>query len=226
MTSRSIAELFEYFDINELHISFTNGLWRYQSWGYPVIDAGPGAEVWAWFQNDTVQLIDEKWKNLCGTLSGLFCASLSFIDESNTFEPAYSLRPLFHDNDNSVSKPIVRFAALPREIVCTENLTPWKKLLPCSLKEGFISILNPDHIYSTNYHSLGVHMRKLCMTKECSKYQIEVKQTVNLVHDLALFGGKDWSIRKLFGSGLFGACTLSGMTYFCRKKVLQFCTTQ
>jgi len=28
----------------------------------------------------------------------------------------------------------VRYASLPREIVCTENLTPWKKLLPCGPK--------------------------------------------------------------------------------------------
>ena len=26
------------------------------------------------------------------------------------------------------------YAALPHEIVCTENLTPWSKLLPCGLK--------------------------------------------------------------------------------------------
>ncbi len=28
----------------------------------------------------------------------------------------------------------LRYATLPREIVCTENLTPWKKLLPCGSK--------------------------------------------------------------------------------------------
>uniref|UniRef100_A0A4W5NUA5 Phosphatidylinositol glycan anchor biosynthesis class T n=1 Tax=Hucho hucho TaxID=62062 RepID=A0A4W5NUA5_9TELE len=28
----------------------------------------------------------------------------------------------------------LRYAVLPREIVCTENLTPWKKLLPCGSK--------------------------------------------------------------------------------------------
>ena len=25
----------------------------------------------------------------------------------------------------------MRYAALPRETVCTENFTPWTKLLPC-----------------------------------------------------------------------------------------------
>lgn len=37
----------------------------------------------------------------------------------------------------------LRYATLPREIVCTENLTPWKKLLPCGSKvAGFVSPLN------------------------------------------------------------------------------------
>lgn len=30
----------------------------------------------------------------------------------------------------------LRYAVLPREIVCTENLTPWKKLLPCESQVG------------------------------------------------------------------------------------------
>lgn len=134
------------------------------------------------------------------------CASLSFIDHTNTIKPQYSLRPQFINTTDPIS---VRYATLPREIVCTENLTPWKKLLPCNIKEGFISLLNPDHIYSTNYHSLGVHVRKLCLNNGCSEYVLEIKQTVNLVHDIALFGGKDWSLRKLYGQGLNGACNLA-----------------
>uniref|UniRef100_A0A8C1LBH2 Phosphatidylinositol glycan anchor biosynthesis, class T n=1 Tax=Cyprinus carpio TaxID=7962 RepID=A0A8C1LBH2_CYPCA len=33
----------------------------------------------------------------------------------------------------------LRYATLPREIVCTENLTPWKKLLPCGSKVQIIT---------------------------------------------------------------------------------------
>ena len=31
----------------------------------------------------------------------------------------------------NLSEDHLRYAALPRETVCTENFTPWKKLLPC-----------------------------------------------------------------------------------------------
>uniref|UniRef100_A0A182VSH4 GPI transamidase component PIG-T n=1 Tax=Anopheles minimus TaxID=112268 RepID=A0A182VSH4_9DIPT len=209
LVPRPLAELFYHFGIQELHLSFTYGLWRYESWGYPVTDAGPGAEVWAWFEPTSDQAsIDHRWKMLCGTLSGLFCASLSFIDPSNTYEPVYSLRPQTHHFPGQ-AEPILRYAALPREIVCTENLTPWAKLLPCRSREGLVSLLVPDSIYSSNYHSLGVHMRKLCANSACSEFQLEVKQTVNVVQDLRLFGGPNWSLRKLFGQGMEGSCALA-----------------
>ncbi|XP_001655297.2 LOW QUALITY PROTEIN: GPI transamidase component PIG-T [Aedes aegypti] len=209
LLSRSLTELFHHYGVSELHLSFTNGIWRYENWGFPVVDAGPGAEVWAWFEPlaDDAE-VDHKWKQLCGTLSGLFCASLSFVDKTNTFRPEYSLRPMTHRFEG-MGEPKVRYAALPREIVCTENLTPWKKLLPCKLREGLVSLLTADHVYSGNYHSLAVHMRKLCVDAECREFQLEVRQSVSLVQDQRLFGGKDWSIRKLFGQGVEGACVLA-----------------
>uniref|UniRef100_A0A1Q3FBX1 Putative gpi transamidase complex n=1 Tax=Culex tarsalis TaxID=7177 RepID=A0A1Q3FBX1_CULTA len=209
LVSRSLAELFHHYDVSELHLSFTSGIWRYENWGFPVVDAGPGAEVWAWFNAGDDREVDARWKQLCGTLSGLFCASLSFVDGTNTFRPEYSLRPQTHRFGGGQANKI-RYAALPREIVCTENLTPWKKLLPCKLREGFASLLTPDHVYSGNYHSLALHVRKLCENAECSgRFQLEVRQSVGLVQDQRLFGGKDWSVRKLFGQGLEGACTLA-----------------
>ncbi|XP_053675234.1 GPI transamidase component PIG-T [Anopheles nili] len=209
LVSRPLAELFHHYGVQELHLSFTYGLWRYESWGYPVTDAGPGAEVWAWFEPTTDHAsIDHRWKMLCGTLSGMFCASLSFIDPSNTNEPVYSLRPQTHRFPGQPD-PILRYAALPREIVCTENLTPWAKLLPCRSREGLVSLLVPDSIYASNYHSLGVHMRKLCADDACSEFQLEVKQTVSVVQDLRMFGGPNWSIRKLFGQGMEGSCALA-----------------
>ena len=36
----------------------------------------------------------------------------------------------FHHLGN-LSSSLLRYAALPRETVCTENFTPWTKLHPC-----------------------------------------------------------------------------------------------
>lgn len=210
LVSRSIAELFHTYDILELHVSLSNVLWRYETWGYPVIDSGPGTEVWAWFSNKTegrrnADPVDKQWKNLCATLSGLLCASLSFIDETNTLEPKFSFRPQFYGN--AMDGLTIRYANLPHEVVCTENITPWKKMLPCGKKGGFLSLLSSDHIHSTSYHSIGIHIRQLSDSK--GKNMLEVKQNVNLVFDQMLVGGKDWSIRKLFGQGIGNACPLS-----------------
>lgn len=195
-------------------MSLTHGLWKYETWGYPVENAAPGAEVLAWFEDDSgisEEEIDRQWKELCGTLSGLLCASFSFIDQTNTMKPKFSFRPQFNLK-NDFNSTFLRYGTLPHEIVCTENLTPWKKLLPCNSKDGFASLLNADKIYSSNYHSIGIHVRTICdpdNVRECSSTSLEVKQNVNLVFDPILIGGRDWSIRKLFGQGLNGACPLA-----------------
>lgn len=191
------------------------------------MDAPPGAELLVWFnaENRTEEYIDEQWKELCGILSGLLCASLSFIDNSNTVRPAFTFRPTFSPGIGKSSIPNVdtgkyrtRYATLPREIVCTENLTPWIKLLPGDRHEGLMSLLNSGFIHSTTYHSLGLHVRRLAQkpvkTSKVKTYDpteiFEIKQTVNLVFDTKLTSDtNDWSLRKLFGQGLNGASELA-----------------
>lgn len=208
LLSRSISELFLHYDITELHVSLSNGLWRHETWGFPVESAGPGAELYVWFKESLPQeRINQQWIELSEALSGLLCASFSFVEETNTISPHFSFRP--SSSAANLNSSYIRYTTLPREVVCTENLTPWKKLLPCDSKEGFLSLLNAQHIYSTNYHSVGIHVRQLCLEPSCDASILESKQTVNVVHDLRLFGGSDWSIRKLFGQGLNGACLLA-----------------
>lgn len=191
------------------------------------MDASPGAELWAWFnaENRTDTQIDEQWKELCGVLSGLFCASLSFIDATNTVQPEFTFRPTFSsgigvgsESTVNTKKHKIRYATLPNEIVCTENLTPWKKLLPCHQHEGFVSLLQSGYIHSTNYHSLGLHVRRLSQKpiKETagkvrsSLELMEIRQTVNLVFDKQIVSTNgDWSMRKMFGRGLNGASELA-----------------
>jgi len=52
---------------------------------------------------------------------------MNFLHKSTSVEPYFVHRPL-----GSITGLLhVRVGALPREFVCTENLTPWMKLLPC-----------------------------------------------------------------------------------------------
>lgn len=50
---------------------------------------------------------------------------------------------------------------MPQETVCTENLTPWLKLLPCKTRLGLGSLLQPLKIYASLFHSYSVHVRRI-----------------------------------------------------------------
>lgn len=109
------------------------------------------------------------WGNLSHSLSGMFCASLNFLARPETtalqaieFAPSYA--PACggdggEDTDGCRSgergqtceapaamEPRAArqrwlYAALPKEVVCTENLTPALKLLPCRDQAGVASLL-------------------------------------------------------------------------------------
>ena len=95
-------------------------------------------------------------------LSGQFCASLNFIDSAASVQPKYSLRPEGHADTENTRNDSVFYAALPTETVCTENLTPWKKLLPCFAKSGLATLLSAVHVFNSNYFSLAIDIRPVC----------------------------------------------------------------
>ncbi|KAJ8920991.1 hypothetical protein NQ315_015787 [Exocentrus adspersus] len=205
---RALGELLKRYNIQELHVSLTGGLWRYENWGYPVTDAAPGAEVWAWFKRDTPD-VDQNWKRLANSLSGLLCASLNFVDSSNSISPEFTFQPRGVTNLSSINNKYLRYASLPREVVCTENLTPWKKLLPCGSKSGLASLLNSGYIHNTRYHSVALHLRPVCRDDSCESLALELQQSVSLVYDYLILGSRNWSLRKLFGQGVAKSCPLA-----------------
>ena len=149
---RGLGEIISRHGVDELHLTLTKGLWNYQKWGYPYHDAGPGAEISTWFHRDVAN-VDDEWKGLTNALAGLFCASLNFVNPSNSMSPEFTFRPM-GVVEHSVNSSHLRYSSLPREIVCTENLTPFKKLLPCNSKKGLATLLNSAYIHNTNYHPL------------------------------------------------------------------------
>ncbi|XP_070153224.1 GPI transamidase component PIG-T isoform X2 [Polyergus mexicanus] len=208
---RGLGEIIGRHNVDELHVTLTEGLWNYQKWGYPFHDAGPGAEITAWF-NKNVTNVDKEWKGLTNALAGLLCASLNFIDISNSMSPEFTFCPTGLVMDGLVNASHLRYSSLPKEIVCTENLTPFKKLLPCDSKRGLATLLNSAHIHNTNYHSIGIHFRSICRDTSCTRTSLELRQTVSLIYDIMTDMNQDWSIRKFFGMGLQGACPLATLS--------------
>ncbi|KAJ8369465.1 hypothetical protein SKAU_G00094930 [Synaphobranchus kaupii] len=205
---KSLGQVITKFSIRELHISFTQGFWRTMQWGQPFLSAPPGAELWVWFQ-DTVIDVDGAWKELTNVLSGIFCASLNFIDSTNTVQPSASFKPL--GVGNVTNQKFLRYAVLPREIVCTENLTPWKKLLPCGSKAGLAVLLKSEKLFHSSFHSQAVHIQPVCQDWQCTSTAWELRQTLNVVFDLHTSGQsrREWSLFKMFSRTLTEACPLA-----------------
>jgi phosphatidylinositol glycan class T len=104
-----------------------------------------------------VRSVDQRWQGLRNALAGLFCASLGSLDEQRTTSPVLTFTPegLL---PNWTRPHQLRHASLPSEHVCTENLTPFLKLLPCKSQSGLASLLNPHQLFDADWHGMGVHV--------------------------------------------------------------------
>lgn len=182
----------------------------------PIVGAPPGAEVWAWFQPNDERSVSKRWTSFVHQLGGLFCASFNFVDSNvSSTSPHYSFRPqstLARGNTSLADDSLLRYAVLPREIVCTgssrrkrrkadrtlfsfvENLTPWKKFLPCSAAganhQGLIGLLdNAPKLYHSSYHSLRMDLRRICSVgspvenSQCTSTQLELSLSLAIVVD-------------------------------------------
>jgi phosphatidylinositol glycan class T len=105
---------------------------------------GIGVEMWALVEGDSEQDAFYHWKRLVNTLSGLFCASLNFLDASQT---SFPVKAFGQTQDDGL---YLLHGALPREPVCTENLTPFLKMLPCQGKVGISSLLDSHKIFDAH----------------------------------------------------------------------------
>uniref|UniRef100_A0A8C5QYK7 Phosphatidylinositol glycan anchor biosynthesis class T n=1 Tax=Leptobrachium leishanense TaxID=445787 RepID=A0A8C5QYK7_9ANUR len=203
-----LGQVISKYSVQELHLSFTQGFWRTRSWGQPLLQAPTGAELWVWFQ-DSVADVNKSWKELSNILSGIFCASLNFIESTNTVAPTASFKP--QGLVNVTNHSLLRYATLPREVVCTENLTPWKKLLPCGSKAGLASLLKAERLYHSSYHSQSVHIRPICGNADCTQVSWELRQVLTVVFDLysSGMGKRDWSLFKMFSRTITEPCPLA-----------------
>ena len=98
MFPKQIGEIIKNFQINELHLTQTQGLWKYNIWGEPsTVYVAPGVELNVLFNDLTHESsIDNLWQQTTRSLSGLFCSSLNFMNNQTSIEPKYSIKPTGH----------------------------------------------------------------------------------------------------------------------------------
>ncbi|KAI0595164.1 Gpi16 subunit [Biscogniauxia sp. FL1348] len=184
---RSLGQILQHVGTKELHLRFSLGRWDAESWGARPWDGtregGTGVELWAWLEADTDEEADHKWLTLTNALSGLFCASLNFIDQTRTIRPAMSFRPEGDHPNSTLENTHLLHGVLPHEVVCTENLTPFLKLLPCKGKSGISSLLDGHKLFDASWQSMAIDIRPVCPPSggECV---LEIEQTIDMVLDI------------------------------------------
>jgi len=84
----------------------------------------------------------------------------------------------------------VRLASLPlaSEHICTENLTPFLKLLPCKCLSGNASLLDPHRLFDADSHGMGLHV--LWRKEE----GVELRLTFQSVRSFAVIFGEGSSL--------------------------------
>lgn len=183
---RSLGQILQHAGTRELHLRFSLGRWDAESWGARPWDGtkegGTGVELWAWLEAETDEEADHKWLTLTNALSGLFCASLNFIDSTRTIRPVMSFRPEGDHGNTTMANMHLLHGVLPREVVCTENLTPFLKLLPCKGKAGVSSLLDGHTLFDASWQSMAIDVRPICPAGgECV---LEIEQTIDMVLDI------------------------------------------
>ncbi|KAH3672245.1 hypothetical protein WICMUC_004340 [Wickerhamomyces mucosus] len=186
---RSITPLIEKTKTRELHLRFGQGWWDSDNWGelpnHGINSGGIGVEIWASIEAKTKEDAFASWISLTNSLSGLFCASMNFIDGSKTIYPVRSFNsseeiPLF-DPENNIY--LIK-AALPSEPVCTENLTPFIKFLPTRGKTGLSSLLDGHRVFESEWHMMSIDIKT-----ECNIYdglcQYKLDQKIDSVVDIS-----------------------------------------
>ncbi|KAL4865591.1 hypothetical protein BDV12DRAFT_147652 [Aspergillus spectabilis] len=181
---RALGQILQHANTRELHLRFTTGRWDSESWGSRPWDGakegGTGVELWAWIEAADEETAFSKWITLTQSLSGLFCASLNFIDSTRTTRPVASFEPV-GDHSSSGNLHLLH-GTLPGEVVCTENLTPFLKLLPCKGKAGVASLLDGHKLFDAAWQSMSIDVRPVC--PESGECLVQIDQTVDIVLDI------------------------------------------
>ncbi|KAF1832813.1 GPI transamidase component GPI16 precursor [Decorospora gaudefroyi] len=183
---RSFGQILQHAHAKELHLRFSVGRWDAENWGQRPWsggrEGGTGVELWAWLEADTEDEAFARWLKLTNALSGLFCASINFIDATKTIRPVMAFAP--EGQHSNASRLHLLHGTLPHEVVCTENLTPFLKLLPCKGKAGISSLLSGHKLFDASFQTMAIDVRPTC-EEGSATCALEMEQTVDMVLDLA-----------------------------------------
>eukprot|EP01084_Bolivina_argentea_P055973 102513_1 len=162
---KSIGELFISLPLWEFDLCLTHGRWDYSKWGLlDNINVAPlGSELTGVFYNNKS---NNDWLIFEEILTGLYCASINEINIQIINNTKYQFIPseLLWLNKISNYKWLYYYGILPKENICSENLTPFIKLLPCRKSNGLSLFLNINKLFNSNYQSMQIHTKPIIIS--------------------------------------------------------------
>lgn len=199
--------------IHTVELSITRGRWFYSRWGRPALGAKPvGAELRVTFMEGTpLASLPLFWGNLTHGLSGIFCSSLNFLSRPEMYGP--QLVQVRRGHAPGYLKQPVLYAALPQESVCTENLTPWLRLLPCRGHAGLSSLMNRKVLFGGGYHSLGVRIQVHRDPQHHHPVALSLSQSFHVVLHPSREGHHGaWTLENVFKTPSLAPCELASVS--------------
>lgn len=194
---KSLEPVISATNTRELHLRFTQGWWDQENWGKLPADGkstgGTGVELWAAIEASSLDEARENWVKLAESLSGVFCALLNFVNDAITTFPRQDIGhagAYVADQNNRIY--LLR-AALPDEPICTENLTPFLKMLPTRGKAGVSSLLDGHKLYDSLWHSMSIDLTTDCDGEQC---HLHLSQNIHHIVDIMRL------IRRKAGGGI------------------------
>ncbi|KAG1707273.1 hypothetical protein DVH05_026467 [Phytophthora capsici] len=155
-------------DAESLHLTFSVG--RYSDWRYGSAQNfnGSGFAHAPFGTRLQVALrgnkdIKQRWRGITSELGGVFSASLNQMDGTvaTGLLPSSSPQELGSFPTTSADPALVFLhGSLAREELCTENLTPWLKMLPCRAIAGLGALIDPINSVSGEYLSLSLFAQR------------------------------------------------------------------
>jgi len=192
---RSLGQLIAASGVESFRLTLARGLWD-PRWGEATLADGTslsapqGAELVAEFRGPVPEeRVEQGWKTLTSRLAGLSCASLSFLAKPTTVARpqlgGVSAEPVAHAAGarSRASAGHTRYGSIGRETVCTENLTPWLKHLPCAGSAGLAARIRPLRVFGAQHHSLGLEVVSRDWGPGGERTNVTVKQSLMAVLD-------------------------------------------
>lgn len=195
--SRSIEPLLTKNGVKNLYIKFTKGHWDSQKWGKLPNNGwssgGSGVEIWAMMEAGSKEEVINNWNVLMNEVSGIFCSSVSFINSEkitfiNDIQSYYDVELLDQipvDNENN--ELFFLRGSLANEAVCTENLSPFLRILPTNGKTGLSSLINGNRLFDSYWNSMSIDVNTVC-SDDYNCYldtEIDINFVVNIPQAIA-----------------------------------------